>query len=263
MRRGLFVTATDTGVGKTVASAALMHALRAQVLGADSEQAASRLRARPEHAPSMLRAVSEQAPSMLGATPHGLGSDAGLTPRYWKPVQTGIEQDDDTAEVARLGACSEPEILDRGIRLERPLSPHLSARLAGRTISIDDVVATAGPDLDEGTWIVEGAGGVLVPLNDTELMIDLMCRLALPVAIVARTALGTINHTLLTIEALRRRSLHVAGVILCGAANTENRDAIAKYGGVSILGEMPRFDPLTADALGTWARAHLHVESAL
>jgi malonyl-CoA O-methyltransferase len=88
-------------------------------------------------------------------------------------------------------------------------------------------------------------------------MIDLMTRLALPVVVVARTALGTINHTLLTLEALRRRGLQTAGVILVGVPNADNREAIERYGHVHILGEMPPIEPLTADRLGSWAAAGL------
>jgi dethiobiotin synthetase len=197
-------------------------------------------------------------------------SDTTPTPRvslrYWKPIQTGIEADDDTADVSRLGGCAAEEIFDRGVRLPRPLSPHLSARFAGQPIHIDDLVSLVdnlpGAAANE-RWIVEGAGGALVPLNESALMIDLMARLGLPVVIVARPTLGTINHTLLTIEALRSRSLDVAGVLIVGDANADNRDAIAHYGRVRILGEMPRFDLLEPDALEAWAVAHLDPEGAL
>src|SRR5262249_15570881 len=101
--------------------------------------------------------------------------------------------------------------------------------------------------------VVEGAGGVLVPLNDRDFMIDLMARLALPVLIVARSTLGTINHTLLTLEALRRRSLAIAGVVMVGPPNADNRQAIEQYGGVHVVGEMPLFDSLTRERLGHWA----------
>lgn len=97
------------------------------------------------------------------------------------------------------------------------------------------------------TWIVEGAGGVLVPLNETELMVDFMTRLALPVIVVSSTRLGTINHTLLTLEALRARTLTVAGVVMNGEPNNDNRDAIARYGKVRILGELSQVIPLTAE----------------
>ena len=196
-------------------------------------------------------------------------SDTCLAPsslRYWKPVQTGIEVDDDTAEVSRLGACTAEEIFDRGVRLPQPLSPHLSARFADQPIRIDDLVdlprLVAGAEASD-RWIVEGAGGVLVPLNESVLMIDLMVRLGLPVVIAARPTLGTINHTLLTIEALRSRSLDVAGVLIVGDANAHNREAIAHYGRVRILGEMPRFDILEPDTLEAWAVAHLDPDGAL
>jgi dethiobiotin synthetase len=95
---------------------------------------------------------------------------------------------------------------------------------------------------------------VLVPINERETMVDLMRALDLPVLIAARSTLGTINHTLMTIEALRRRMLRVAGVVMVGEPNDENRLAIEKYGAAEVIAEMPRFDPLTPDALEGWAR---------
>ena len=216
MLRGLFVTGTDTGVGKTVAAAALLHRYRGQ-----------------------------------------------FPLKYWKPIQTGIEQDDDTAEVTRLAACSPHEVLSAGVRLERPVSPHLAARLAGRPIDIDEVLATVSSEPDSARWVVEGAGGVLVPVSDTADMADLISRLGMPAVVVARTALGTINHTLLTIEALRRRSIHAAGVIMVGVPNADNRDAIERYGRIDVLGVMPGFEPLTAGSLAAWAAAELDRDGRL
>jgi dethiobiotin synthetase len=206
--RGLFVTGTDTGVGKTVTSAALFHRYRDR-----------------------------------------------LPLRYWKPIQTGIEQDDDTAEVARLAACRPDELLTSGVRLERPVSPHLAARLSGRPIDLAALVACVRAEPDSSRWIIEGAGGALVPIGDTAIMADLMTMLGLPVLVVARTALGTINHTLLTLEALRRRSIPTAGVVMVGAPNADNREAIERYGRVHVLGEMSNVQPLTAESLMTWAAA--------
>jgi dethiobiotin synthetase len=208
--RGIFVTGTDTGVGKTVAAAALVHRCRGQ-----------------------------------------------LPVRYWKPIQTGIEQDDDTAEVARLAACSSGEILASGVRLERPVSPHLAAQLAGKPIDIEALIALVNAEAGPARWIVEGAGGVMVPVNEQSIMADLMARLGLPAVVVARTALGTINHTLLTIEALRSRSILVPGVIMVGAPNRDNRDAIERYGCIEVLGEMPRFESLNPGELATWAALNL------
>lgn len=217
MVRGLFVTGTDTSVGKTVVSAALMHRYGRETLL-----------------------------------------------RYWKPIQTGIEQDpggNDTAEVVRLGECRGEDVIDAGVRLRRPLSPHLAARLDGVTIELQPLVDVA--EQSRHALIVEGAGGVLVPVNDRDFMADLMSRLALPVLIVSRSTLGTINHTLLTIEALRRRSLSIAGVVMVGPPNTENREAIEQRGGVQVIAEMPLFQPLTPSGLCAWAMTELDCDGRL
>lgn len=215
MFRGLFVTGTDTGVGKTVVSAALMHRFRGQ------------------------------APL-----------------RYWKPVQTGIEQDDDTAEVGRLGDCADC-LVESGVRLPRPLSPHLAARLANTTIDLDSLIGTVSHEPASMRWIVEGAGGVLVPVNDQETMADLMTRLDLPAVVVTRTALGTINHTLLTLEALRQRAITIAGVVMVGEPSPDNRDAIERYGRIRILGELPCLKPLTPRALQMLAQSAIDPDGHL
>jgi dethiobiotin synthetase len=212
--RGLFVTGTDTGVGKTVAAAALLHRYR----------------------PGRVR--------------------------YWKPIQTGIEQDDDTAEVRRLAACRDEEILDEGFRLPNPVSPHLAAERAGITITLERLRAVL-PEDDTIRWIVEGAGGVLVPINGSDLMADWMRLLGLPVLVAARSGLGTINHTLLTVEALRSRGLPVAGVVMIGEKNQSNRAAIERYGRVAVVGEMPLFPVLDAAALSRWSSAELDPENRL
>jgi dethiobiotin synthase len=209
------VTGTDTGVGKTVVSAALMRRYR------------------------------------------------GSAPRYWKPIQTGIEQDDDSAEVARLSGCEPSSVLSEGVRLPRPVSPHLAARIAGVTIAVGALERIAAAHPTGGPWIVEGAGGVLVPLNDRELIIDLMGRLGLPTVVAARSGLGTINHTLLTLEALTRRSIPVAGVVMVGAPDAENRRAIEAYGQVSVVGELPRLAPLDPASLAAWADTALDVRGQL
>ena len=193
--RGLFVTGTDTGVGKTVLSAALM-----------------------------LRYPEA---------------------RYWKPIQTG--PDDDTAEVRRL---SGGQVIAEGIRLPDPVSPHLAAKRVEMTIDLGPLATR----VSAMPVIVEGAGGVLVPINDAQTMADLMEMLGLPVIVAARSTLGTINHTLLTIEALRARALGVAGVVMIGDANADNRAAIEHYGNVAVIAEMSLFDPLTPESLRAWAQ---------
>jgi dethiobiotin synthase len=188
--------------------------------------------------------------------------------RYWKPIQTGVEQDghdhnNDTAEVQRLSLCDDEGVRKDGIRLQHPISPHLAAKWSGITIELRRLIEWTDSASDAERWIVEGAGGVLVPVNDRETMADLMVMLGLPVVIAARSSLGTINHTLLTMEALRVRSLRVAGVIMIGSPNRENRKAIEHYGNTAVLGEMPRFDPLSARVLAHWAAAELDPDSLL
>ena len=183
--------------------------------------------------------------------------------RYWKPIQTGIDQDDDTAEVRRLSACDPTQVLDAGIRLPRPVSPHLAAKLNGSVVDVDALIALAADQPVTDRWIVEGAGGVLVPLDNRMLLVDLIGRLNLPVLIVARSGLGTINHTLLTIEALARRSIVIAGVVMVGPPDVENRLAIEQHGGIAVVGELPALSPLTPSALGQWADRALDVHDRL
>lgn len=211
--KGIFVTGTDTGVGKTVVAAALMHRYR-------------------------------------GAGPL----------RYWKPIQTGIEIDDDTATVRRLGACSQDEIFNQGVRLPKPVSPHLAAQWVGQRIDLANLRGLVGSDDDGITWIVEGAGGLLVPINESQTMADWIAYLALPVLVVARSGLGTINHTLLTLEALRARWLRVAGVMMIGEPNAENRAAIEQYGHVPVVAEMPFLTTLDPGLLAAWSVTHLNTE---
>ena len=176
----------------------------------------------------------------------GLGAD------YWKPIQTGVADSgpagsgvagSDAAEVARLapGVIIHPS----AVVLPDPLSPHEAARRAG--LRIDP--AALLPPATQRPLVVEGAGGALVPINETFLMADLMQRLGLPVVVVAHTGLGTINHTLLTLEALRSRGLALLGVILSGQPDAANRAAIEHFGRIAVVGELPRLATVTAQAL--------------
>jgi dethiobiotin synthetase len=119
-----------------------------------------------------------------------------------------------------------------------PVSPHLAARKAGVKIALTKIAIPAAAR--NSALIVEGAGGVLVPINDTQSMRDVMRQLALPVIVAARSSLGTINHTLLTLAALRSSRLNVAGVVLNGDLHSDNREAIERYGHTRVIGEIPR-----------------------
>ncbi|MYC72585.1 MAG: dethiobiotin synthase, partial [Gemmatimonadetes bacterium] len=120
-------------------------------------------------------------------------------------------------------------------RLRAPLSPHEAARREGVQIEMSRFALPKQERL-----IVEGAGGVMVPLDDRHLMVDLMVALGLPVLVVARSELGTINHTLLTLDQLRRRGCPLLGVVVNGPPNPANCQAIAHYGEVPVLAEIDR-----------------------
>jgi len=181
----VFVSGTDTGIGKTVVAACLVRAFGA---------------------------------------------------RYWKPVQTGIaEEAGDTATVGRLTGVPAERLHAPRYNLLAPLSPEAAARREGVRIALGDFSLPAG----EGPIVVEGAGGLMVPLGGGALMADLIGHLGLPVVLVARSTLGTINHTLLSIEALLRRDLPLRGVVLVGPDGEENAEAIARHSGVRILAILP------------------------
>lgn len=177
------------------------------------------------------------------------GRDGRLA--YWKPVATGGEEDRDATTVRRLAAAPEAAIVPERYRFAPPVSPHLAARWAGTRIALPELAADferhrrAWPGPHRGL-VVEGVGGVLVPLADSgELGVDLMTALGLPCLVVAQAGLGTINHTLLTLEALLSRQLPVAGVVLSGAPHGENRRAIEQFGRVAVIAEVPELHPLS------------------
>jgi dethiobiotin synthase len=156
--------------------------------------------------------------------------------RYWKPAQTGLaDERGDCATVAYFSAVPAARLHAPRFEFAAPLSVEAAGALEGVSVRLADFSLPEGP----GPIVVEGAGGVLAPLAADALMVDLMARLALPVVLVARTSLGTINHTLMSLEVLRGRGLSVAGVVLVGARNEGNREAIARHGRVRILHEMP------------------------
>jgi dethiobiotin synthetase len=160
---------------------------------------------------------------------------------YFKPIQTGLNEGSDSYEVQRL---SNTKIYPEVYTYKNPLSPHLAAKIEDNIISIERIVLPQGNDL-----IIEGAGGVLVPINDRCLMIDLIKKLGVPVILVARTILGTINHTLLSLEALRLHNIPILGIIMNGKQNIENRNAIEFYGQTSVLAEFPQLEAVNKNRL--------------
>ena len=192
----VFVTGTDTGVGKTVLSALLC---------------------------------------------------AALDGVYWKPIQTGAGEGTDRRVVMALAELPSERTIPESYVFDPPVSPHWAAQASGVTIDLSRIAVNG---YEARRWlIVEGAGGVMVPLNERELMLDLMRWLGMPVVVAARSTLGTINHTLLTLAALGRAGLRVKGVVLIGTENKDNRESIERYGSAPVIGRVPWLDPLNRQAL--------------
>lgn len=163
---------------------------------------------------------------------------------YWKPVQSGDLDISDSLFVKHLvnpGTIIHPETY----RLSQPLSPHLSARLDGIKIRLEDITL---PQTDNHL-IIEGAGGVMVPLNDKELILDLIKRLNVKVIVVSQNYLGSINHTLLTLELLKANQVDVEGLIFNGTENAESEQYISKYSNVKILGRIPKMSIVDSESI--------------
>lgn len=181
----------------------------------------------------------------VGKTIFCAGLTRFLDAVYWKPVQAGLTDETDSDVVHRLSGLPRERILAERWRLRTAASPHLAAEIDGLTID----PATLNLPVSRRTLIVEGAGGLLVPLTRSTLSIDVFARWRAPVVLCARTRLGTINHTLLSLEALRRRDIRVMGVALIGDLHAENERIIAALGEVPILGRLPFLNPLTPASL--------------
>ncbi|MEK4033293.1 dethiobiotin synthase [Methylocystis sp. IM3] len=181
----------------------------------------------------------------VGKTCFSAGLVGALGAHYWKPVQSGLEEETDSETVLRLSGVAPDYILPEAWRLKLPASPHISARAEGVEIDPETLVV---PEV-EGPLVIETPGGVMVPLTDDVLTIEVLARWRLPVILVARTALGTINHSLLTIEALRRRDIPIHGVAFMGDEEAAPQETILRKGGARGLGRLPRLAPLDKETL--------------
>jgi dethiobiotin synthetase len=181
----------------------------------------------------------------IGKTIFSAGLVQALVATYWKPVQSGLEDETDSQIVSRL---SGRPALPEGYLLQLPASPHLSAEAEGAEI---DTGTLQLPDTD-GVLVAEGAGGLMVPLNRRELYLDLIARWGAPVILCARTQLGTINHTLLSLKALRDAGCEVVGVAFIGNPEPEVEETICQFGKAAHLGRLPFVEALrSAPGLGS------------
>ena len=193
----------------------------------------------------MTRFLGTGTDTDIGKTVFAAGLAGALGAYYWKPVQAGVDPEGDKETAARLGGLPQTHILPEAYCLRTPASPHLAARIDGVEVCLDKLTL---PHVD-APLVVEGAGGVLVPVSETLLMADLFAYWQLPVILCARTALGTINHSLLSIEALRSRGVPLAGIAFIGDPHEENERIIPQLAKVPSLGRLPRLDPLDAASL--------------
>lgn len=201
----IFVTGTDTNVGKTLVSALLCRAL-----------------------------------------------DAG----YWKPVQSGTIDGTDRETVRELTGLPNNYFYSESYSLTQPLSPHAAAAIDGVNIVLSEIRL---PDFKQKAVVVEGAGGVFVPLNESSFVIDLIQQLSLPTIVVARSGLGTINHSVLTLNALRAAGIEVLGVITNGEKNPGNKSAIEQYGKTKVLFHVDPISEVTTSSI-TKISEHLRNE---
>ena len=169
----------------------------------------------------------------------------GLGAHYWKPVQSGLEGGGDSGRLQALLQLPAARLLPEAYRLETPVSPHWAAELEGITI---DPARLALPAVTE-PLVVETAGGLLVPLRRDWLQIDQIAAWGLPVLLVARSGLGTLNHTLLSVEALRQRSIPLLGLVLNGPLHPDNPGTLAALAQAPVLAQLPPLEPLTAAGL--------------
>ena len=181
----------------------------------------------------------------VGKTVFAAGLTRFLDGFYWKPVQAGLDGETDSAVVRRLSGLPAERILPEAWSLKTPASPHLAAERD--CVEIDPAVLSL-PSVP-GPLVVEGAGGLMVPLTRKILLIELFAGWGAPVVLCARTGLGTLNHTFLSLEALRRRGVVVLGIALIGDLHSDNERTLAEFGGVPVLGRLPRLDPLTPQSL--------------
>jgi len=181
----------------------------------------------------------------VGKTVFAAGLVRALDGCYWKPVQAGLDGGTDSERVATLSALPVDRILPEAYRLNTPASPHLAAAIDN--VAIDPTLLE--PAACDRRLVIEGAGGPLVPLAGGLLFADVFARWRFQTVLVARTTLGTINHSLLAIEALRARDVPILGIAFIGDEQDDSEATIAAIGQVKRLGRLPRLDPLDAETL--------------
>jgi len=188
----------------------------------------------------------------IGKTVFAAALAGVLDSYYWKPIQSGLDDETDSEIVKRLSGLKPSRILPETWRLQTPVSPHLSAEIDGVLINSK----TLQPPETERPLIIEGAGGLFVPLTRHETYIDVFAHWNQPIILCARTTLGTINHTLLSIEALRQRTIPIVGIAFIGDEFSDTQAVIKEMSGIAVLGRLPFLDDLNATTLRSAFETH-------
>ncbi len=195
----------------------------------------------------------------IGKTVFSAGLAGALHGYYWKPVQSGLDGETDSDVVRRLSGLAAERILPERYRLVTPASPHLAAEIDGITIDPDRLEPPTTP----APLVIEGAGGLMVPLTRELTYIDLFAHWRVPLVLCARTTLGTINHTLLSIEAIRARNIDLIGVAFIGDENRDSERTIVAMGRTRHLGRLPYLPHLAAETLRAAFAAHVDIGRVL
>ncbi len=170
----------------------------------------------------------------------------GLNATYWKPIQSGLDEGGDTGRVCKWLDLPKSRWIPEAYKFKAPVSPHWAAERENILIETERLKI---PSIKNGPLIIETAGGVLVPLTRTWLQIDQLELWRLPIVLVAKSGLGTLNHTLLSLEALRRRNLTVIGIILNGPKHLDNPRTLEELGDVSVIAQLPILKEISAATL--------------
>lgn len=191
----------------------------------------------------------------------GIGTDVGksvvsaifteaLAADYWKPIQSGDLDFSDTMRVKNLVTNPKNHFHREAYRLNHPLSPHTSAEMDGVKIILDHIKVPA----TENKLIIEGAGGLHVPLNENDTLLDLLEHLAVPVVLVSRNYLGSINHSLLSYDALRSRNIPILGWVFNGPENASGKEFILDYSKLPVLLEIPWIEEVNKECIRAYAK---------
>ena len=159
----------------------------------------------------------------------------GLNSFYWKPIQSGIEPETDSQTVKKISRVNQERIIDEAYTFTKPLSPHWAAEIDHKIINLKLLELPKIKD----SLIIETAGGLMVPITRNFLQIDQIKKWKLPVILVCKSSLGTLNHTLLSIEALQKRKINILGLIVNGEKHPDNPKTLVEFSGLPIIAEFP------------------------